>query len=165
MKYEQQHIDEMMEYSKKIGLDNRLIYSAKTKEQADELLNIQNSIINHESKWLSALKDQNIVYHDPSRDLNHTKKKIDSIITYIEKYYSHFSYIKEIKQLNALKERFDLSFDNRLKADQLESEMLNSLKTMLHDAGFSFTAINKGTDNIQALVTIFRDILRNGLFK
>ena len=162
MKYEQKHIEEMMHYSQSIGLDTRLISAAKTKKQADELLNLQKFTIEYNAKWLLSVKEQSAQFHDQKKDINSINKKIDSIIGYIEKHYDD-ALSEEIKQLYSLKERLEMRLLLRLKADTLESNILKGIKEGLRHVGFSLTAITKGSQHNEALIKTFRDILRQEL--
>lgn len=157
MRYRQELLGDIVNYSKELGLDERLIHASKTKAQADTLLSITNAILKYDRVSYQNLKTQNDTIKDPYRDLTSIIDKIDGIENYISKYHDGLSFYVELKQLQDLKNKLHSAY--RLKTKDFVDLVMNNIEKELLDNGFSKQIIIKGSKNTQALKTIFKSLL------
>jgi len=89
MRYSNQHIEEMKQYSKSIGLTDQLFEYPKTKEQADGLLLLQEDGFAMLSMGYIKMNFEGM--NTPSRDQERANNKLQELIAYCEKINSSYA--------------------------------------------------------------------------
>lgn len=133
MKYPEELLTQMEDYSVRLGINGKLVHKARTTEQADTLKQIQFECEGIHRPFYQNCRDHDTP--DPYREQIKGQKAITTLIQNLQDYHMP-SELEMIVQLQALQKR--LNIDNRvLKPKQYLDVVLSNIVADLEAVGFS----------------------------
>ena len=139
MKYSKDLLQHVEEYCSRLGLDNRLVHTARTNIQADALHRIQFECQDIHRPFYEDRKAKDA--HEPKREQKKADKYIDDLLKHLYDYHMP-SEIEMIAHLQALQARFDIK-QRVLKPNQVLNGVMEDIQEELQTVGFSDTNIKE----------------------
>ena len=149
MKHSKQLLEQMQTYSKAIKLHPSLREVARTKEQADYLLRIQERALDHDKKVLAVM--DNYGFKNPKSEEEQAFEKLYKLIAYCEKFAEQEADLA-IKQLKAVK--LPLATSERYKMQQMKTDIKQDFIARL-------TEVNLGFENINNIASLLLQLASN----
>ena len=147
----------MQTYSAYIGLEASLVDFARTKEQADRLLVLQNKALGHFKNGIKYMEQ--FEFKNPKPEEEQAFKKLNDLIAYCNKFAEIEAY-EAIEALNSIKLPL-ASHSSRLKKQKVKTWFKQDFIRLLKEDNSNSASINHHFENIDEIASALLKLSSN----